>query len=45
MKQAKLLTILVVLFGVVGFVTFIPEEYEPVLTTSAPTMTINPCSI
>lgn len=44
MKQAKLFTLLIILIGAVGCDSFIPEEYEPVFTPLAPTMTIDPCS-
>jgi hypothetical protein len=44
LKQTRILTILIVLFGAAACEIFIPEEYEPVYTPVAPTMTIDPCS-
>ena len=44
MKQAKLVTLLIIIISAVGCDSFIPEEYEPVFTPLAPTMTIDPCS-
>jgi len=44
MKLAKLLILLILIFGIAGCDTFVQEEYVPVFTPLAPTMTADPCS-
>ena len=44
MKQVKLFSLLIILISAVACDSFITDEYEPIFTPVAPTMTTDPCS-